>query len=367
MDQLINMSHPKKVILHLIPSLYIGGAEKLLLHTIQVLPEFEHHIVAFSADRLFREEFEKVAVVHLKESKQVLTLSNLVFLRKVAKELRPVIIHAHLLEANWLSRFAFRAHRNLFNSIHSPYGKDAFQFSRFAYWIEKYTYLYSNVELMFVSDYVKEDYISYIPLNKDNDVLKNFVTDEYFGKQPQPYVPGTPLRLVAVGNIKPLKNYGLLVETFRRLKAIPVSLDIYGTGELMDELNAEVDKYALPIYFKGSVASVAEVLPLYHALVFPSLYEGFSIALLEAMAARMPLILSGIPMFHNLANSRAYYFNPESVEECEVAIVRFFREGFPETAVQQNYAFVKEHFVSSVYRDNLLHIYSEKIQDKHYN
>jgi glycosyltransferase involved in cell wall biosynthesis len=315
----------QKKILHIIPNLSIGGAERLLLNTLQVLPEYEHHIVAFGADPEFCKEFEKVAIVHLKESRPVLTLSNLLFLRELEKEVQPVIIHSHLMKTNWLSRFAFRRHRNLFNSIHSPYGKDAFQFSRFAYWMEKYTYLYSNAELMFVSDYVKEDYNSFIPITKNNNVLRNFVTDEYFEKQPQPYTPGTPLRLVAVGNIKPLKNYGLLVATFKRLKDLPVSLDIYGAGELMDDLQAEAGRHSLPVFFKGGIASIANVLPLYHALVFPSLYEGFSIALLEAMSARMPLILSEIPMFHNLASNRAYYFNPESVEECEAAIRRFYR------------------------------------------
>lgn len=350
----------KKKILHIIPSLHIGGAEKLLLNTLHVFPEYEHHIVTFGADPRFREEFEKVAVVHLRESKQVLTLSNLIFLKKMERELKPVVIHSHLLETNWLSRFAFRGRQNLFNSIHSPYGKDAFEHSRLSYWVEKYTYLYSQVELMFVSDYVKEDYVQYIPLNKGNDVLKNFVTDEYFSKEPMRYTPGTPLRLVAVGNIKPLKNYGLLVEAFKSLKDYPVSLDIYGSGELQELLQAEAEKHSLPVHFRGGVPSVAEVLPLYHALIFPSLYEGFSIALLEAMSARMPLILSNIPMFHNLANSRAYYFDPQSVAGCEKAILRFFQEGFPEEAVQQNYDFVKNNFVSSVYKKNLLSIYQSK-------
>ena len=94
------------------------------------------------------------------------------------------------------------------------YGKDAFAHNTYSRWVEKFTYLKSKTVLIFVSEYVKADYSRFIPLKRENFILLNFVTDEFFQIQPVKYIAGTPLKLVAIGNIKKLKNYELLIEAF---------------------------------------------------------------------------------------------------------------------------------------------------------
>jgi glycosyltransferase involved in cell wall biosynthesis len=57
---------------------------------------------------------------------------------------------------------------------------------------------------------------------------------------------------------------------------------------------------ASQVVFAGSRRDIPRVLPLLHAFVMPSLYEGFGIAILEAMAAGKPVIatsVGGIPEF----------------------------------------------------------------------
>ncbi len=46
------------------------------------------------------------------------------------------------------------------------------------------------------------------------------------------------------------------------------------------------------------------------AFIFPSLFEGFGIPLLEAMACNTPIIASDIPVFHEIAEEAALYFDP---------------------------------------------------------
>ena len=352
------MRKENKKMLHVIPSLVNGGAENLLLNTIQLLSDYEHHIVCFIEIPGRIELFREVATVHLKKSR-IISFASFLFLRGLKKKLQPDLIHAHLLKANWLSRVAFPRSKKLFNSVHSPYGKDAFCFNKLSLWVEAISFKLSNVHLIFVSDYVKEDYAHYIMLKNAHYVLHNFVPKDYFSLNCVKYSGMSDLRLLAVGNIKPLKNYQLLIDAFKQVRHLPVSLDVYGYGCDLKKYQDEAIKHGLSISFKGSIKSLMMVLNEYHALILPSKYEGFSIALIEAMAASMPLLLSDIPMFRKLAQKNAYFFNPEKVEECVQAITRAYREGFFEDALVENKQVVKNNFSEEIYKKNLLAIYKE--------
>ena len=344
--------------MHIIPRLHIGGAEKLLLNTIEILPEYEHHVVAFSADTNMLQSFEQIATVHYKPSKSVTTLSNLVYLIRVEKEVQPYVIHSHLLKTNWLSRVAFQKKTNLFNSIHSPYSIDAYSHNTYSLWVERFTYRKSNVLLLFVSDFVKSDYTRFISLQRRSFIVPNFVADEFFHIHPLKYTSATPLKLVALGSVKKSKNYQLLIDAFKQLKHLPVSLDVYGEGELMNKCKQEVNEQSLKINFKGPIDKVADILGAYHAFIFPSLYEGFSVALLEAMSAGLPLILSQIPSFKLLAKSNAYFFDPKNVDSCVAAILHAYHDGFEEEAIDCNRQFIMENFASAAYKKQLMQVYN---------
>ena len=55
-------------------------------------------------------------------------------------------------------------------------------------------------------------------------------------------------------------------------------------------------------------------------LVFPSLYEGFGLPPLEAMAAKCPVVCSNTSSMPEVINDAGIYFNPNSLEEMRSAI-----------------------------------------------
>lgn len=138
--------------------------------------------------------------------------------------------------------------------------------------------------------------------------------------------------LLAVGHFEARKNYATLLRAFALIADRDQQLDLLlvgrDGGELLRTLSLvsefgltdrvrllhDVEDGALVAYYR--TASL---------LVFPSTYEGFGIPILEAMAAGTPMALSALPVFHELTQGRAAFFDPEDAEEMARVILALLR------------------------------------------
>lgn len=123
-----------------------------------------------------------------------------------------------------------------------------------------------------------------------------------------------------VGRIEEKKNVGTLVEAFRRYKESVDQTDqtklalVGGLGfrgqRIIDA--AKTSPYAMDIVITGYVPE-SDIAALYVgalAFIFPSHDEGFGLPILEAMTLGTPVLLSDIPVFHEVAGSAAEYAAP---------------------------------------------------------
>ena len=126
-------------------------------------------------------------------------------------------------------------------------------------------------------------------------VIPNGVADEYFvGKRTRENaVP----HLLFVGRLAAQKNLPLLIEAVSHMQT-SVFLDIVGEGELRENVEALIQKYKLQNVHLHGQKTGRELLEFYQSadiFVLPSLKEGFSNSMLEALAAGLPVVVSDSP------------------------------------------------------------------------
>jgi len=133
-----------------------------------------------------------------------------------------------------------------------------------------------------------------------------------------------------VGALEPRKNLPRLFQAFRLLKnryRIPHKLVVAGPrGWKDEEVFQSVRRMNLSdaVVFTGYVSDDTLNLLYNHAalLVYPSLYEGFGLPPLEAMAAGCPVAVSRTSSLPEVVGQAGVYFDPLEVEEIAQAIYR---------------------------------------------
>lgn len=140
--------------------------------------------------------------------------------------------------------------------------------------------------------------------------------------------------ILYVGTIEPRKNLKTLVQAFAEILRTTVhrpQLVIAGQeGWLMDDFFGSIRKNGLEdkVRFTGYLHD-EDLCALYSscsAFVYPSLYEGFGLPPLEAMACGAPVITSDIPVIKETVGSAACLVRPEDGDQIAGAIVRVMED-----------------------------------------
>jgi glycosyltransferase involved in cell wall biosynthesis len=144
-------------------------------------------------------------------------------------------------------------------------------------------------------------------------------------------VGGAPF-ILAIGVIEPRKNLNRLMDAFLALKqrsSVPSDLKLVlagGKGWLYDDIFSHHAASPMrdDILFPGFVPD--GLLPAIYsaatALAFPSLYEGFGLPLLEAMACGTPVVASRTSCLPEVAAGAALLIDPTNVEALSDALER---------------------------------------------
>jgi glycosyltransferase involved in cell wall biosynthesis len=167
--------------------------------------------------------------------------------------------------------------------------------------------------------------------NEFEEQIGNWVTAKgvviYLGPPPLPIAAGrsdAPNRrgqrpyIVTVGSIHPRKNYRRLVSAMATQLLGDLDLVIVGRGEGLADLRAYASTLGVGerVHVAGYVSTpdLVELVRDARLMVFPSLYEGFALPVLEALQMNIPICVSDNGCFREIADTAAMYFDPLSVE-----------------------------------------------------
>lgn len=140
--------------------------------------------------------------------------------------------------------------------------------------------------------------------------------------------------LLFVGTIEPRKNLFTLVRAYEevlRQNSLRPQLVIAGMkGWLMDDLFSYIERAGIGdrLCFTGYL-SEADLSALYSScrvFIYPSLYEGFGLPPLEAMACGAPVITSRIGSIMEVVGSAAHLFDPRDAEALAQSIIKLLED-----------------------------------------
>jgi glycosyltransferase involved in cell wall biosynthesis len=159
------------------------------------------------------------------------------------------------------------------------------------------------------------------------DLAQQAAVRSRYGIGDQPYILG-------LSSLQPRKNFARLIEAFhlaRQAASLPHRLIIGGgKGWLYDEIFAKVQQLGLAehVHFPGYIAD--EDLPaLYCAadfFAYPSLYEGFGLPIIEALACGTPVLTADNSCLPEAGGPGALYVPAEDVNKIAEAILQLAQD-----------------------------------------
>lgn len=298
-------------VLYLIGGGEFGGAEQHLLGLVSHLDAHEFHPqVAVFYEEEFSTRVRALGIPTTVLQSDSKSLGGLHPLRDLIRDWRPHVIHTHGVRANLIGRLANRAEgfpAKSVTTVHSIMSLDyPVAWKRMVFGAaEQKTWPYVD-HFILVSEAMKRDLIQ-IGMPKDKlSVVHNALE---LPDAPQEHVPVTNLReLIGVGDdvtivgtvarLHPVKGHTYLLKAIQKIvqQRQDVVFPWIGDGDLHAELEREAKELGVDKYIKmlGFRKDVPDLLPQLDLFVLPSLSEGLSVAILEALAVGVPMIATAV-------------------------------------------------------------------------
>ncbi len=292
------MNTDKIHVVHIIPSLGFGGAERCVVDIINhSSEEFRYSIIVFfDKIPLAKEITKKDVTIKVVSKKGKLSLHLIRDIREVLLELQPDVVHTHIFGADMWGRIAAKTlglpvittEHNI-NEVPGEMRKKIKKW--FKNWSDQYAACSKAVKKYVVKRYNPEPPIEVVPCGID---FKRFAS-----LKPLSSTPGI-IRILILGRLTVQKGHRYALEALAQLKEFNWMCDVVGDGELSASLKKQTEVLGISerVQFMPPTHDVPALLETHEMLLVPSLWEGLGIVVMEAMAAGRVVLgsrVDGIP------------------------------------------------------------------------
>ncbi len=356
----------KKTILHFIYDLGRGGAETMLVRVLKELPEYNNIVVTLYEDNHFKNELECTKYICLNQQTLFHFPVSAMKLRRIIRQNNVDMVHTHLFWPTLIARMGVPKHIPLITTIHAFIATSVEYKKWFIRLLDKSSYRLRKSVIIGVAKGATKEYFSFLKIKPYRvyslytfvDMDRFAITDMVTKK------PGGPFRIISVGALRVQKNHQYLIEAFKLLKEDNTELHIFGMGPLQQPLQKAIDDSNVKMILKGQVENMHEILPQYDLFVMSSTFEGFSLGVLETMAAKVPMLLSDIVSFHEQCEETAMYFSLDDVNDF-VSKLRSLaaNESLRKQLIDRAYQRVVGNFTLQHHMKQLRRIYIENLNN----
>lgn len=283
------------------PSLDRGGAERFFTDLIINLDTrvYDPVFILFKRGGAWAQELQARHIpIIILEKKYKLDPINFWRLFKALKNCRPQIVHTQL-GGDLYGRLAARLLKTpIIISTETNVNRDEKLVMNI---LKRITTRWAD-KIVAVSQAVKEDLITrYRTDPQKTQVIYNGLEIAKFlnvagSEKPQPDFKKTTITFGTIGRLAPQKGHSVLIKAWSQLNDTRLLCKIGGVGPLANALTAQIKNEKLETQIKliGPVTNVLSFFDSLDVFVFPSLWEGQGIVLLEAGLCDLPIIASAV-------------------------------------------------------------------------
>lgn len=357
-------------ILHIITSLELGGAEKLLTELVPYQKSMGHLVkvmILSEKGAVFKKDLEEKGVeVLVCKSNSIKSFNNILSISKEIKKENYDIVHAHLVHAQYwtrLSKFLDRGKRIYITTEHSTSNRR--RESKLMRLVDKFIFNGFN-KIISISEATEKSLKDWLRRDDQSfEIIYNGIDITEF-KNSLPYsklelgIKEDDYIVMMVSRFHSSKNQKGVVEA---LKWLPVKYKLIFVGD--GKLEAEVKKYCEDnnligrVRFLGMRKDIPRLLKTADIVVQYSFFEGFGITAVEAMASGKPVIASDVPGLSQVVGGAGYLVDVNNPKDLAKTILLLRGENYK--IISENCLERSKQYTIEWCADNYLNLYKREL------
>lgn len=285
-------------IIQVIPSLGVGGAERVCEGLAYEIEKLGHEVIVISLYTentiITNQMLKKGCNIVFLNKRTGIDFKCVKKLRKIIRDYKPDAIHTHLYALKYVALACIGLDIKIIHTVHNIAEKEANSIDQV---INKLIFKTKKAFPVALSDEIKKSIITRYAFKSTQvavvengvDLSRCIVKDNY-------EINGV-VNIIHVGRFFEQKNHAYMIKSMKTLREkFDIQLSFYGDGALLDECKKIVNDEGLQsiVLFKGVSDNIYTPLHSSDIFILPSKWEGLPIGLIEAMGTGLPIIASNV-------------------------------------------------------------------------